>query len=156
MGAAVNHVQTNVIPHVQEHFNNNVAPVIKVTIDNTVFHIQTNIAPAVHGAAIRLGEHMNNDIALTVKGGFDVALAPLRAKYGNTFETLQQITLQTAEEAQAWVAANPRKTAIIITSTSVLLAAGLVASPVLSALGFGAEGAAAGRSDSSFYQWKKH
>lgn len=126
-------------------FWDNAAPVIKVTIDNAVLHIQTNVAPSIHGAALRLIEHVDKQMAPAVKGSIDGSLARLHETFGGNFEKVPKVALQTAEEVVAWFAANPGKTAIIITSGVILFAPGLVTGPALVALGFGAEGVGAGK-----------
>ncbi|QDS67890.1 hypothetical protein FKW77_008161 [Venturia effusa] len=92
----------------------------------------------------RSQKYVFKQIAPAVSSSIDITLTQIRQKSGKNFEKVPQVALQTVEDVGRWLAVNPGKTAIIVTSGVVLLAPGLVSAPALGALGFGPKGVGAG------------
>ncbi|KAK4196604.1 hypothetical protein QBC40DRAFT_268366 [Triangularia verruculosa] len=71
----------------------------------------------------------------------------LESKYPDIFAAISKgwfVVIDSAEQARCWVAENPGKTAIIIGGIALVVAPGIVTSPVLRLIGFGERGVTAG------------
>jgi hypothetical protein len=151
VGGAIPHVQNNVTPSVfsglqgpMAHIGDRVGNFGAALAYNTAYQVQVNIAPAMRGAITRVGEVIGN-IGPAIKETTEAAIARLREIFGENFEKAPQILLQSMEEAQDWVKANPGKTVLLLISTLTIVAPVIIVGPALAGLGFGAGGVAAGK-----------
>jgi hypothetical protein len=151
VGGAVAHVQNNVAPAVptalqgpMAHIGDRVGNFGAALAYNTAYQVQVNIAPAIRGAITHVGEVIGN-IGPAIKETTEAAIARLREIFGEKFENAPQILLQSVEEAQIWVKANPGKTVLLMISTLTIVAPVIIVGPALAILGFGAGGVAAGK-----------
>lgn len=143
-GLAVGSRLQGTMSHVGEHFHN-LGPINHTTY-SIVYQVKTNIVTAFQSVVARARAFFPN-IVSTIKESFKAAVARFRETFGEKFEKAPRVLLESTKEAVSWAKANPGKTVLLLISGVGIIVPSLVVGPALAALGFGATGVAAGRSN---------